>query len=98
MSSLSCYTHVITDAKIDGSDIAGWNTVCRLREDGVSVSIVWSCSSPTLPVIIHLTYLAFMKLILLVLDIKEVLLFPAMKPIETATNMQPTEPGPGGQI
>jgi lysyl-tRNA synthetase class 2 len=39
-----------------------------------------------------------MKLILFVLDIKEVLLFPAMKPIETATNTQPTEPGPGGQV
>ena len=32
------------------------------------------------------------------LDIKEVLLFPAMKPIETAANTNPTQPGPGGQV
>ena len=31
-------------------------------------------------------------------DIKEVLLFPAMKPLETAANVQVANPGPGGQI
>ncbi|THH12784.1 hypothetical protein EW146_g7371 [Bondarzewia mesenterica] len=31
-------------------------------------------------------------------DIKEVLLFPAMKPVETALNTAPGNPGPGGQI
>ncbi|VDC05952.1 unnamed protein product [Peniophora sp. CBMAI 1063] len=31
-------------------------------------------------------------------NIKEVLLFPAMKPLETAANVQVANPGPGGQI
>ncbi|KAH9949082.1 lysyl-tRNA synthetase [Amylocystis lapponica] len=31
-------------------------------------------------------------------NIKEVLLFPAMKPIETGTNVSGTAPGPGGQV
>ncbi|EIN11481.1 lysyl-tRNA synthetase [Punctularia strigosozonata HHB-11173 SS5] len=31
-------------------------------------------------------------------NIKEVLLFPAMKPIETPTNQASTQPGPGGQV
>ncbi|KAI0032689.1 lysyl-tRNA synthetase [Vararia minispora EC-137] len=31
-------------------------------------------------------------------NIKEVLLFPAMKPVETAANVQVANPGPGGQV
>lgn len=32
------------------------------------------------------------------IDIKEVLLFPAMKPVETAANTSAANPGPGGQV
>jgi len=31
-------------------------------------------------------------------NIKEVLLFPAMKPIETTSNINPANPGPSGQV
>jgi lysyl-tRNA synthetase class 2 len=32
------------------------------------------------------------------IDIKEVLLFPAMKPIETTSNTNVANPGPSGQV
>jgi lysyl-tRNA synthetase class 2 len=35
---------------------------------------------------------------MMLIDIKEVLLFPAMKPIETASNTNAANPGPSGQV
>jgi lysyl-tRNA synthetase class 2 len=35
--------------------------------------------------------------VMILVDIKEVLLFPAMKPIETASNTNVANPGPSGQ-
>ncbi len=40
----------------------------------------------------------FHNLLIRPIDIKEVLLFPAMKPIETASNINPANPGSSGQV
>jgi hypothetical protein len=70
-----------------------WNTDSRRRVDGASGLTASSCSSRILQVrILYFTH-RVMALMLCVIDIKEVLLFPAMKP-ELATAAS----GPAGQV
>jgi hypothetical protein len=71
-----------------------WSTACPRQVDGVLVLIDWSCSLPTLSVSLSRYQLySVSNLLCHITDIKEVLLFPAMKP-EVGTGTAPPPEAP----
>lgn len=69
------------------------NMPCHPRVDGVSASTVWSCSWRTQQVSV-LSFTGWIVSSTVFIDIKEVLLFPAMKPIENPPAVPGSHPIP----